>query len=344
MGTIRENRSRNAEMRLALAIRNFREVWHLVLSEAGVFVKLRIGAAMVLVTAASACISLGPIALKRMVDTLGGNADASRVSLGLLVVLYVGSRWLARTMGELRGFVYARAERRMSRTLAQKLFSHVLALPWRFHLERKTGAITQGLTNGLQGYQLVMHTAVFSVLPVFAELGTILIVLGHIGRPRFLLLFGAAFILYGAAFLFAARRTLRAARDASAAQVEANARMTDGLVNCEVIKYFAAEKAAEKNVSEFLISTEDQWVRFYRQSAVNGLIVATIYAGFLTAAALLAANDVHHDGMTIGTFVLINSYMLQLVQPVETMGFAIQSILQGIAYLENMLAVFRQRP
>jgi len=120
--------------------------------------------------------------------------------------------------------------------------------------------------------------------------------------------------------------------------------MTDGLVNCEVIKYFAAEKAAEKNVSEFLISTEDQWVRFYRQSAVNGLIVATIYAGFLTAAALLAANDVHHDGMTIGTFVLINSYMLQLVQPVETMGFAIQSILQGIAYLENMLAVFRQRP
>src|SRR6185312_7104321 len=260
--------------KISSSIASLREVWALVWGQAGAFVKARLVAALVLITAASVCTALGPIALKRIVDSFSAREPVSRRGVAVLIALYVGSRWLARTIGEIRGFVYARAERRMSRTLSEKVFDHVLALPFRFHLERQTGAVTQSLTQGLQGYQSVMHTLVFSVLPVATELGTILIVLSRLGRPRFLWLFAAALVGYAIAFGYAARRTMRAARSASAAQVAATARMTDALMNTEIVKYFAAETVVREGVVGALTRTEAEWMRFYRQFAQNGLLVA----------------------------------------------------------------------
>lgn len=324
-------------------IRNLREVCSLVWNQAGTFVKLRLVAALLLITGASVCTAVGPLALKRIVDSFSAHEAISPRGMALLIGLYVGSRWLARAIGEIRGFIYARAERRMSRTLSEKVFDHVLALPFRFHLERQTGAVTQSLTQGLQGYQSVMHTLVFSLLPVATELGTILAVLSHLGKPRFLALFAAAVACYAVAFGYAARRTMRAARSASAAQIAATARMTDALMNTEAIKCFAAEPVVKQGVLGALMRTEDEWVRFYRQFARNGLFVATIYAAFLGTAIVLAAQDVRNGVMTIGTFVLVNTYMLQLVQPVETLGYAVQTLSEGMAYLENVLGLMREK-
>src|SRR6185437_12210881 len=104
---------------------------------------------------------------------------------GTVVILYVGSQWLSRSVGEVRGLVYARAERRISRSLSEQLLRHVLNLPLRFHWSRQTGAITQILTNGLQGSQLVMHTLVFSILPVLTEVGATIVVLCRLKKPEF---------------------------------------------------------------------------------------------------------------------------------------------------------------
>jgi ABC-type multidrug transport system fused ATPase/permease subunit len=328
--------------RLSASIGSLREIGTLLWSQATPFVKGRLVAALVLISAASVCTALGPLALKRIVDSFSAGGRVPPAGVALLIGLYVGSRWLARAIGEIRGWVYARAERRMSRTLSEKVFAHVLALPFRFHLERQTGAITQSLTQGLQGYQSVMHTLLFSLLPVATELGTILLVLSRLGKPRFLILFAAAVMGYAIAFGYAARRTMRAARRASSAQIAATARMTDSLMNTEAIKYFAAETLVKEGVVGALTRTEEEWVRFYRQFAVNGLIVATIYAAFLSVAIVWAAQDVLAGVMTLGTFVLVNTYMLQLVQPVETLGYAVQSLSQGMAYLENVRALLRE--
>src|SRR5882672_5740469 len=170
---------------------NLREVIGLVWSEAGRFVKTRLAATLLLIIIASALIGLGPVVLKLIVDRFTGDAKAPTVPLALLISLYVLSPWLARSVGEIRGFIYARAERRMLRMLSEQLFAHVLRLPLRFHLDRQTGAITQALTNGLQGYQLVVHTLVFGVLPVVAEFATIVVVLSRLNQRVFLMLFCA---------------------------------------------------------------------------------------------------------------------------------------------------------
>jgi ATP-binding cassette subfamily B protein len=320
-----------------------REVWALVWSQADGFVKARMTIALLLITAASALTALGPLALKLLVDGLTGPVMPPALSIGLLVCLYVFSQWLARSVGEIRGLIYARAERRMSRTLSERLFAHILRLPLRFHLNRQTGALTQSLTNGLQGYQMVLHTVVFSILPVASELGTVVVVLAKLGQPTFLGMFCAAIVCYVIVFSYAAHRTRKAARSASAAQVESTGTMTDGILNYETVKYFAAEPIVEGKVSGALVQSEVEWVRFYRQYAVNGLLVATIYAAFLGATIWYAAQEVQGARISIGTFVLINTYMLQIVRPVEMLGYAVQSLSQGVAYLDKMLELFREK-
>jgi ABC-type transport system involved in Fe-S cluster assembly fused permease/ATPase subunit len=323
---------------------NLRSILRLVWSEASPFVKRRLLSVLILVITASILTAFGPIALKLVVDGFTGQTKGSPASPLFLIGLFVLSQFLARAVGEVRGLVYARAERRMFRTLSERLFAHLLRLPLRFHLDRQTGAINQVLVNGLQGYQMVVHHLVFTFLPVTAELGTMILVLRRLAPPALLSLFCGALVSYGVAFGYAATRIAKSARQASASNVEANAAVTDGILNYETIKYFAAESIVQGKVSRALIHTETEWAGFYRRYAINGLCVAMIFAVFLGSTTVYAADAVHTGRMTVGDFVLINTYLLQVVRPVESLGYAMQGLSQGVAMLEKMLELFRERP
>src|SRR5882724_2214440 len=162
------------------------EILQLVWSEAGPFVKRRLCTVLILVITASILTALAPIALKLVVDGFAGKAEDPTVSPLILIGLFVLSQLLARAVGEVRAFIYASAERRMFRTLSERLFAHLMRLPLRFHLDRQTGAVSQILAGGLQGYQIILHHVVFTFLPVMAELGTILLVLARLTTPALL--------------------------------------------------------------------------------------------------------------------------------------------------------------
>jgi ABC-type multidrug transport system fused ATPase/permease subunit len=311
-----------------------REVIRLIRQDASGFVRIRLAGALVLILIASVLTGLGPVALQRLVDGFTGRTIGPGYAVALIAA-YVLSQWLARIIGEIRGLLYARAERRMARSLSERLFAHVLHLPLRFHLNRRTGALTQILDNGLQGYERVVYTLVFTILPVLAELGTILVVLARIHQPVFLGFFAAALVIYAFAFTFAARAIMAAAGGASQAQVDATSAMTDSILNYETIKFCTAEKAVQASVRHALIETEEQWVTFYRRYAFSGLGVGTV---------TYATREVQAGVLTVGTFVLLNTYMLQIVRPVEQLGYALQSLSQGVAYLEKLIELFREEP
>lgn len=322
---------------------SLREVVALIWSDATGFVRLRLVVALLLIVVASSMTALGPVALKFVVDGFAGQAGGAGVSAVTLIGLYVLSQWLARSVGEIRGLVYARAERRMSRMLSERLFAHVMRLPLGFHLERQTGAISQVLDNGLNGYQMVLHTLVFTILPVATELGTIVVVLARLDQPAFLALFSGAIVAYAVVFWFAARSVVSAAHTASASQINSTAVMTDCILNYETVKYFTAESVVQERVGRALLQTEDGWVGFYRRYAYNGLGVATIFAAFLAATIVHAAHEVQGGRLSVGSFVLINTYMLQVVRPVEMLGYAVQSLSQGLAFLGKMFEILREK-
>src|SRR3984957_16149396 len=320
-----------------------REVIALIWSEADRFVKIRLASALLLTLIASALIGLGPVALKLVVDRFAGAAKTSTVPLVLIIGFYVLSQGLPRPAGGVRAFFSAGAEQRMVRTLSERLFGHVLKLPLRFHLDRQTGAVTQTLTNGMQGYMVVVHTLLFGTLPIAVELATIVVVLSRLHQPAFLLFFSGAIVCYSVLFAFAARRTQEAANVGSRAPIDANAVMTDSILNYETVKYFAAETVVQRSVRGALVRTEAEWVRFSRQFAINGLCVATVYTTFLALTALYAARETEAGRISIGTFVLMNAYVLQIVRPVEMLGSAVQALSHGMANLHKMLELFREK-
>jgi ABC-type transport system involved in Fe-S cluster assembly fused permease/ATPase subunit len=321
-----------------------REIVQLVWSEAGRFVRVRLLVVLLLVIAASVLTALGPIALKLVIDAFTGQARASLASPVLLLGAFVLAQFLARVADEVRGLIHARVERRMFRTLSERLFAHLMQLPLRFHLERQTGAVGQTLEQGLQGYRMILYHLVFTVLPVTIQLGSVAIVLAGLSRPALLGLFCAAVACYAMVFAYGAATVSRAARTASAANVAAHAAMTDSVLNYETVKYFTAESVVQARVGEALSRTEAEWTAFYRCYTWSGLRAAAVFSIFLAATVLYAAREVEMGRMTVGSFVLINTYMLQIVGPVEMLGYAMQAFSQGIAMLERMMAVLREKP
>lgn len=306
------------------------------------FVRVRIFAVLLLVVVAAVLNAMSPLALKLIVDRVAGGHGATVVPLSSLVAIYVACQWFARTAGEARGLLYARAERRVFRAVSERLFTHLMHLPLRFHLQRQTGAITQTLDSGLEGIQLIMHHLVFTVLPVMVELGAEIVVLGRVVSVTFLGLFCTAIVCYSLVFCSSAGKIIRAGRAASEARVEVGAAITDGLLNFEIVKCFAAEELLQTRVCRELDRCEERWVFFYRQYAVTGVMVASIFVAFLAATIIVAAVQVHSGQMTIGTFVLVSTYMLQLAKPIEMLGFGIQGVGQGAAMLEKMRELFRE--
>lgn len=256
-----------------------RQVAALIWTEATPFVRLRVGIVLVLVVATSVLAALGPLALKQVVDALAmqSGGDVTR-NVILFISLYVLSQWLARIAGQLRSLFYARVERRMSRTLSERLFAHIMRLPHRFHADRHTGGVSQMLTNGLQGYQMVFNTVVFSFAPIIAEITTVIFVLLQLGHYTFLVLFICALTSYLAAFTYTSIMTSRAARSAATAHVETQSVMTDCIMNYEAVKYCTAESAVQSKVAEALGRTEREWVRFYNRFFAGGIGVASIFA------------------------------------------------------------------
>jgi len=322
----------------------FNEVMRLVWSQSNVFIRVRLAAALFLVLLSGVLAPLGPVALKLIVDDLTGAARVGALSIATLGVLYVLSQWLSRSIGEIRSLVYSRAERRMFRTLSERLFTHVMHLPLRFHLERQTGAVTQALENGLQGYQRIVNQLAFTFVPVLVRLGTICAILVGFGHPMFLAIFCAAAVCYGAAFHRFIRQRSGLAKEASAARIDANAAMTDGIMNYETVKLFAAEEVIGEKVSSALLTTEDRSVRFSSFAARSGLTIGTIYTFFLALSLMLSVQEVRAGAMTIGDFILVNTFMLQVMQPVEQLGRAVQGLAEGSAMLDRMLALFREQP
>lgn len=309
----------------------------------------RLAAAFACVAAASTLSALGPVALKLLIDTLsaeGPPPQAAGLVLApvLLLSAYVGAQWFGRLASELRMLLFGGAEQSISRKLSRRLFSHVMALPLRFHLQRATGAIAQTLENGLQGYRLVMQHALFTILPGLLEILVMAIVLAQFFDLVFLGVFAACAVAYVIVFTDGARKVLRASREVSSARIDANAQLADGLLNFETVKSFTGEEAVTRRYDDTLATTQQRWRQFYRARFANGAAIAVVFAAGLAAILWLAVERVQSGAMTIGDFVLVNTYMLQIVRPLELLGFGIRDIGQGAAYIERMLDLLDEDP
>lgn len=296
--------------------------------------------ALACVLAGAGLSAFAPVLLAGLVDEL----VAGGTSVFLLVGLYAVCLGLARAAGEGRTFFHARAEQDILRVLTLNVSRHILSLPMRFFDRHPSGALVQTLENGLQGYRLLLQHGVFTLLPGILEIGIMAGILFYALDAAFLAVFGVCALLYGAVFAGGARKVLAASREVSSARIEVTSRFADSLRNIETVKAFSGEAEIDQRLDEALLETRRRWRRFHGIRFRNGLLVTTIFAAGLLTVLTLAVGRISAGEMTPGAFVLVSAYMLQIVRPIELLGYAARDLGQGAAFIERLTAILNEAP
>ncbi len=284
-----------------------------------------------------------PVALKLAIDGFTAPVGTAHLSAVGLIAAYVLGQYLTRCLTETHFLAHGHAQGRLQRNLGLRLFEHLVRLPMRFHLERKTGAMGQIAEQGISACERLLQQATFTVLPVILEFVAVAIVLLHFGYPVYFGILAVAAFGYAVIYDRGAKGMGEPAKAMSSARIEAHASLTDNLLNAEAIKYYDAERVVSCSYDGSLARVEAAWRGFARQRAVTGIGVATVFAASLGASLIYAAYDVTRGAMTVGDFVLVNAYIIRFVVPLELLGFALRELVRALAEMQGLLAVLREK-
>ena len=299
--------------------------------------------AMGLVMAGGGVATLGPWLLKRLIDLLGASPPQPDFgSAAGFVAAYVATLALQRLAEQLQTYAYGRGEQRLMGRLSVNAYAHLLGLPLSVHVARRSGALAQALNDGAMGARLLLTHAVMTVAPAIVQLAMASLVLAAVFGAGAASLVTVALLAYAATFGWSVRTQAGPARRMSAAQIEAGGVAADGLMNVEALKAFTAENRYAARYEAALGAREGAWRRFLARRLEGGLAVAGLFALLLGSVILGGAYGVAGGRVGLGSFVLLNAYVLQLVRPLEMLGFAMRDLGQGLAYLEGLLGLLAQ--
>ena len=302
----------------------------------------RLGISIAMLALTAAVNAAVPILFSRAVDILSSPRDGLIVAPVALLVGYGVMQWLSRVFNDLRWVFYGPIEQRLRRSLALAVFRHVNDLSLRFHLGRRTGALGRVLDNGLRGSETLLFNTVFVILPLLAEIAFICIVLLDRYDAVFAAIIVVTLAFYGVALIVGSEWLRRHQRRATIVGTEAQGTAIDSLINYETVKYFGNEDHIADRYDTSLREVERLTVKALTFRSMTGIVQMTIMALGMTVLVVLAASRVSDGTMTVGDFVLVNTYLLQLVRPIERLGQLYRGIKQALVEVEQMLGLLEE--
>jgi len=325
--------SDNAEQKINWKV--FQIVWPYLLQY-----KARIALAIVCLVLSKAASVSGPFLLKSIVDGLAQDGANNLILVPVaLVIAYGFARFSMIILGEIRDTVFGRVTERAMTEIGLKVFKHVHKLDLDFHLNRRTGGLSRDIERGINGISFLMRFFVFNIAPTLIEIALVI---------------GIFFFNYGIAFaaitmfsvvsyiLFSMVTTdWRTAfvREAARADSATSTISIDSLLNHETVKYFTNEEYEANRYDGALLDWEEakrkNRLSLLGLNAGQGLIISVA----MTSMMWLAAVRVVEGSMSVGDFVLINAFMMQLFIPLNFLGFVYREIKGSMANIENMFAL-----
>jgi ATP-binding cassette, subfamily B, heavy metal transporter len=277
-----------------------------------------------------------PLIYSHAVDALSPKGNLVLVVPAALIVAYGLMRLASAGFAELRDAVFAAVQQRTVRRVALETFQHMHRLSLRFHLDRHTGGVSRAIERGSAGIEQVLRFAVFNIVPTIAELLMVTFVLWRLFDWRFAALTLGAVLLYVAFTLSFATWRVRFRQRMNDRDTEAQSKAVDSLLNYETVKYFGNEAHEARRFDESLAAYEKAAVK--SQITLNALNIgqALIISLGLALVMLMSAHGVVSGKMSVGKFVLANTYLMQLYQPLNFLGFAYNTIKQGLVDMEQM--------
>ena len=306
--------------------------------------KVRLGLTLFLLAATALLNAIVPLLFAALVDRLNNPQRQFISAIGIFLFGYIALYWITRLLNESRWALYGPIDQRLQRNLGLRALEHLHSLSLRFHLSRKPGQTSRILDNGLRGLREILFDAVFLILPLAAEILFVTMIMLLAVSPIFAVVLGVALFIYAIVLILGSEILRKHQRRAVTTGSRAQGEAVDSLLNFEAIKLFGNERFILQNYDRSLEEVETLTVRSLTYRSFLGFAMVSIIAGAMGIILMLAVSRVRTGTMTIGEFVLVNAYLLQLVRPMERLGNLYRSMKQAAVDLEELLGLLDELP
>ena len=325
-------------------LKTLQELIRFVIPRGNKEMPIRIILALIFLSLATLVSVYTPFLYGKAVDLV---AEGKLVDLNLLW-LVIGSYALARLgqvfFDEAKEFVFARVAQRAVRGAALKAFKHMHSLSLTFHLNRQTGGLTRAIDRGAKGIEFLLRFTAFEIVPVIVELFTVGIVLWVTFGFVYAAVTVSTVLVYIVYTIKVTEWRIAIRRKMNIADENASTKAIDSLLNYETVKYFNAEIVEAERF--------DAAMKLYEDSAVKArasLSIVNIGQGGIIALGLfiimgMAGEDIASEKMSIGDFVVVNTFLLQLYLPLNFLGFVYREIRQSLLDMGRMFALVDEKP
>ena len=299
-------------------------------------IKVRVVSAFAFLALAKVANVYVPILYKQAVDLLVHPVNAIIVLPIALIVGYGLVRVCTIAFAETRDLLFAKVEQRAIRRVALRTFRHLHKLSLRFHLERQTGGLSRAIERGTRGIDYLLRFATFNILPTMLEILMVCGVLWAFFDFWFALVTFASVVIYAGFTFTISEWRIKYRRQMNETDQVANTRAIDSLLNYETVKYFGNEEHEARRFDHALARYETAAVQSKSSLSILNIGQSLIIGIGVTAIMLMAGIGVVNGTMTIGDFVLANTYLIQLYVPLNMLGFVYREIKQSLTDMEGM--------
>lgn len=287
-----------------------------------------------------------PVLYKQAVDALAPEGATAATVLGLGAVGLTLAYGLARLMSvgfqQLRDVVFTRVGQRALRQLALETFTHIHRLSMRYHITRKTGGLSRVIERGVKGVDFLLRFLLFSMGPLVLELLMISVVLFFLFDVWYLAVVVLTIALYVWFTFKVTEWRVKIRKEMNDQDTDANQKAIDSLLNFETVKYFGAERWEADRYDLAMANYENAAIRTNYSLAFLNFGQSLLITGGLVAVMVMAALGVQRGDLTVGDFVMVNAYMIQITMPLNFLGTVYREIRQALIDMGDMFDLLEQ--
>jgi len=307
--------------------------------------RIRVVLAVTCLVAAKVAVVFVPIFYRDAIDVLDMDQGSTTLALPVgLILAYGAARLLSLAFGELRDALFARVGQRAIRTIALQVFRHLHDLSLGFHLSRQTGGLSRSVERGTKAIETLLRFSIFSIVPTVLELLLVFVILWRALDAWVALATVVTVVVYIAYTMLVTEWRIKFRRAMNEEDSRANTRAIDSLLNYETVKYFGNEEHEARRFDTAMRGYEKAAIKSQTSLALLNIGQALIISGGLTAVMLMTANGIISGTLTLGTFVMANTYLMQLYQPLGFFGFVYREIKQSLIDMEKMFDLMSEDP
>ena len=306
----------------------------------------RVSLALVCLILAKVASVYTPLILGRAVDSLTELSSGINLLILIpiaLIISYGVVRIASLTFEGIRDALFSKVSQHAIREVSLTIFKHLHSLSLQFHLNRQTGALSKFIDRGTKGIDFLLRYVIFNVVPTFIEIILVSIILLNLYGYFYALITIITITIYVILTFIITQWRVQFRRDMNSADNSVSTKMIDSLLNFETVKYFNNENHEFNRLDVSLKKYELAANKSRHSLSLLNIAQIIVIMSGITIMLVMTAFGIRSNDISIGGFVVINAYMLQLYQPLNFLGSVYREIQQSLVDMENMFNLLDEK-